>query len=82
MFLILKIKKVLVNINNIAIAKATATVCTTKGISGIKICGSPLCYLVDSPGVMIPSIISDEIGLKLGLLGLLRDIIIEKDLLI
>lgn len=65
-----------------ATAKATPTVCTTKSFTGIKINESPLMYLVDSPGVMVPSNISDDIGLKLGLLGMIRDVITDKQILI
>lgn len=65
-----------------ATAKATPMVCTTKGFTGIKINESPLMYLVDSPGVMVPSNISDEIGLKLGLLGMIRDVILDKQILV
>jgi ribosome biogenesis GTPase A len=43
--------------NKNATAKATASVCTTRGLMGFKILSNPLMYLVDSPGVMIPSVI-------------------------
>lgn len=36
-------------------AVSTASVCTTKGIKGYKIMQNPLIFLMDSPGVMIPS---------------------------
>ncbi len=53
-------------------AKATATVATTKGLGGFKILQNPLMFLVDSPGVMVPSNIHPEIGLKLALIGLIK----------
>jgi len=39
-------------------------------------------YLVDSPGVMVPSNIPDEVGLKLGLLGMIRDVVLDKQILV
>jgi ribosome biogenesis GTPase A len=66
----------------VATAKATPMVCTTKSMTGIKINENPLFYLVDSPGVMIPSNISDDIGLKLGCLGLIRDVILDKQIMV
>lgn len=68
--------------SNSATAKATATVCTTRSLTGIKINNNPLGYLVDSPGVMIPSNITDDVGLKLGCLGMLRDVAVEKQALV
>jgi ribosome biogenesis GTPase A len=41
--------------NKSGAAKATASVATTKGVKGFKILQNPLMYLMDSPGVMIPS---------------------------
>lgn len=40
-------------------SKVTASVCTTKGVKGFKILDKPLMYLMDTPGVSIPSIISN-----------------------
>jgi hypothetical protein len=39
-------------------------------------------YLVDSPGVMIPSIIEGELGLKLGLIGNIRENLVGKEIII
>ena len=55
-----------------ATAKATASVCTTRGISGFKILNNPLMFLMDSPGVMIPSVIPKELGMKMSVLGLIK----------
>jgi mitochondrial GTPase 1 len=41
--------------NKVGAAKATATVATTRGMRGFKILQNPLMYLIDSPGVMVPS---------------------------
>ncbi|CAD8049244.1 unnamed protein product [Paramecium primaurelia] len=62
-----------------AIAKSTASPCTTKNVAGIKICDEPLAYLVDSPGVMIPNITEEEQGLKLGLVGCIKDKVVTKE---
>ena len=43
--------------NKTASAKATPAVATTRGVSGFKILQNPLMFLMDSPGVMIPSVI-------------------------
>lgn len=53
-------------------AKATATVATTKGVSGFKILQNPLMFLMDSPGVMVPSNIHPELGLKMATVGLIK----------
>ena len=51
-------------------------------ILGIKICDEPVIYLVDSPGVMIPSVIDGELGLKLGLVGNIRENLVGKEIII
>lgn len=64
--------------NKKATAKATASVCTTKQLGGFKILNNPLMYLMDTPGVMIPSVIPKELGLKMAVLGLIKDQIVNK----
>ena len=56
----------------------TASVCTTKSTKGFKILQNPLMYLMDSPGVSIPSLIPNDLGLKLCLLGILSEKAVEK----
>lgn len=56
--------------------------CTTKALTPIRIFQNPLCYLVDSPGVMIPSNIADDVGIKLGLLGIIKDSIMDREVLV
>lgn len=58
--------------NKTGAAKATATVATTKGQMGFKILQNPLMFLVDSPGVMVPSNIHPELGLKMAVVGLIK----------
>lgn len=38
-------------------SKVTASVSTTKGTKAFKIFSNPLMYLMDSPGVSVPSVI-------------------------
>jgi ribosome biogenesis GTPase A len=58
--------------NKSSASKVTATVCTTKGTKGFKIFDKPLMYLIDSPGVSVPSVIPNELGLKLALMGIIK----------
>lgn len=58
--------------NKRATAKSTPAVCTTKGINGFKILNNPLMFLMDTPGVMIPSVIPKELGLKMAVLGIIK----------
>jgi len=57
-------------------------VCTTRGLSGFKILSNPLMFLVDTPGVMIPSVIPKELGLKMAVLGIIKDQIVQKETLV
>ena len=43
--------------NKKSASKVTASVCTTKGTKGFKILQNPLMFIVDSPGVAVPSVI-------------------------
>ena len=36
-------------------------------------------YIVDTPGIMVPQITDDEIGLKLALTGSIKDTIVGKE---
>lgn len=68
--------------NKRAAAKATASVCTTRGLSGFKILSNPLMFLLDTPGVMIPSAIPKELGMKMAVLGLIKEQIVEKETIV
>jgi ribosome biogenesis GTP-binding protein YlqF len=65
--------------NKKAIAKTAPLPCTTKSLNGFKINDNPLAYLVDTPGIMVPKIIDNETGLKLALVGCIRDKITGKE---
>lgn len=56
-----------------AIVRTGKKVCTTKKVTGFKINNDPLSYLIDVPGIMVPRLINDEIGLKLSLIGCIKD---------
>jgi ribosome biogenesis GTPase A len=38
-------------------------------INGFQVCDKPLTYVLDTPGIMMPAVPSDEVGLKLVLAG-------------
>lgn len=56
--------------------------CETKGVRGFKIFDHPVAWLFDTPGIMMPTITDDEMGLKMGLMGAIKDRIVGKDVLI
>ncbi|CAD8058186.1 unnamed protein product [Paramecium sonneborni] len=58
-----------------AIANLTVSPYTTKNVVGMKIYDKPLAYLVDTVGVMIPNTTQEEQGIKLGLIGGIKNII-------
>lgn len=68
--------------NKSSASKVTASVCTTKGTKGFKIMSNPLMYLMDTPGVSVPSVIPTELGLKLALVGVIKENIVDKTLLL
>ena len=68
--------------NKRSASKVTSSVCTTKGTKGFKVLQHPLMYLMDSPGVSVPSVIPKELGMKLALIGIIKDKIVDKVLLL
>jgi len=67
---------------NNEVTRTTNRPCQTTYVNGFKICSSPLAYMVDSPGILLPNITSAEMGLNLGLIGSIRDSIVGKRALI
>lgn len=65
-----------------SIAKVTPIPCTTKSLVGHKINETPTIFLVDSPGIMVPKITDNEVGLKLALIGCISEKITGKEPLI
>ena len=47
--------------------------CTTKSLTGFRVCKDPLAFLIDSPGIMVPRIVDDETALKLSLIGAVKE---------
>lgn len=43
---------------------------------------TPLAYLIDTPGICLPKIYSDEMSLKLSLVGCINDKIAGKDIIV
>jgi hypothetical protein len=39
-------------------------------------------FLMDTPGVMIPSTIPKELGMKMAVLGLLKDQVVSKEIMV
>lgn len=64
------------------ITKTSKSPAETRIISGFKVSISPNAWLVDSPGMMLPSIQEGEMGLKLSLIGCISDKIVGKPILI
>lgn len=52
---------------------------TRSVLTRIKICEDPLIYLVDTPGVMLPKIHNEEMGMKLALCACFQDHLVGPD---
>jgi len=48
----------------------------TRQLSGFKVCGKPLTYIMDTPGVMLPNMSDHETALKLALTGAVKESIL------
>ena len=65
-----------------SVAKVAPIPCTTKSLSGFKVSKNPLCYLIDTPGIMVPRFLSEEAAFKLALIGSIKDNIVSKEVLL
>ena len=65
-----------------SVAKVAPIPCTTKCLSGFKVSHKPLCYLIDTPGIMVPRFLSEEAAFKLSLIGSIKDNIVSKEALL
>lgn len=63
------------------VARSHSKVCLTTYTNGFKVSEDPLAYLIDTPGLLYPSIESPQAGLSLGLIGSVKDKIVGKDVL-
>jgi ribosome biogenesis GTPase A len=64
------------------ITKTSKSPAETRHISGFRVSINPNAWLVDTPGIMLPSIQAGDLGLKLSLIGCINDKIIGKHLLV
>lgn len=64
------------------ITKTSKSPAETRIISGFRVSLSPNAWLVDTPGIMLPSIKSGDLGLKLSLIGCINDKIVGRQLLV
>jgi len=53
----------------------------TRDLTGFKVSSNPLAYLVDTPGVMIPNVEDVDVGLKLALIGSIKESVVGKQLI-
>lgn len=64
------------------VTKVSKSAAETTHLSGFKIAEDPKTWLMDTPGIMVPSLIEDEIAVKLSLVGCISDKIIGREILI
>jgi ribosome biogenesis GTPase A len=50
-------------------AKVGATPGLTRQVAGFQVSAEPCVYMLDTPGIMMPAVPSDEVGLRLALAG-------------
>lgn len=50
-------------------AAVGATPGLTRQVSGFQVCADPVTYVLDTPGIMVPNIPSDNVGFRLALAG-------------
>lgn len=50
-------------------ARVGATPGLTRQVAGFQVSAEPCAYMLDTPGIMIPAIPSDEVGFRLALAG-------------
>jgi ribosome biogenesis GTPase A len=62
-------------------AKVGPMPCVTRGVSGFKVSLDPLMFVIDTPGVMWPRIDDAEVGMKMALVGTIKDEIVGRETL-
>jgi ribosome biogenesis GTPase A len=62
--------------------KTSKSPAETRIVHGFKVSTDPNAWLMDTPGIMLPSIQEGELGVKLGLIGCINDKIIGKPVLV
>jgi ribosome biogenesis GTPase A len=69
-------------LKNGEITKSTKTPGQTRHLFGFRVNDKPLAWMVDTPGLMVPNIDDPEIGIKLALVGCVKESMVEKELLV
>ena len=64
------------------ITKTSKTPAETRHLSGFRVSIEPNSWLVDTPGLMLPSLQTPELGIKLGIIGCINDKIIGRQVLV
>ena len=67
---------------NNKVSKHSPSVCQTRGASAFQVSSKPRCWVIDTPGVVLPNIENKEQALLLGLMGMVKSRIIGKDKLV
>ena len=70
------------NFNSNHVARSSDRPCVTTYSNGFKVSKDPLCFLYDSPGILLPSIDSLDTAYSLGIVGSIKNTIIGKEQLI
>ncbi|KAF6264356.1 P-loop containing nucleoside triphosphate hydrolase protein [Scenedesmus sp. NREL 46B-D3] len=54
----------------------------TRQVSGFQVAAEPPIYVLDTPGVMMPAVPSDEVGFKLALAGAIKDSVVGEEAIV
>uniref|UniRef100_A0A383VII8 CP-type G domain-containing protein n=1 Tax=Tetradesmus obliquus TaxID=3088 RepID=A0A383VII8_TETOB len=54
----------------------------TRQVSGFQVAAQPPIYVLDTPGVMMPAIPSDEVGFRLALAGAIKDSVVGEEAIV
>jgi len=64
------------------VTKVSKSPAETKHVSGFKISSEPKTWIIDTPGIMVPSLIEEEQALNLSLVGSIKDSIYGREVLV
>jgi ribosome biogenesis GTPase A len=68
--------------NSNHVSKSSDKACLTTYSTGFKVSQYPLCFMYDTPGILLPSIESYSTAYSLGLIGSIKNTIIGKEQLV
>lgn len=63
-------------------AKVGPTPGLTRQVAGFQVSAEPCVYVLDSAGVMVPAVPSDEVGLRLALAGTIKDAVVGEEAIV